>query len=479
MAKEFSVRSIRRLTADGHHNAFTGATWFRGALYVAFRQGDRHVCDQGRLIVLRSRDGGVHFDTVATVRGEFDTRDAHLYTDGDRRLYLTGIEDAPNRINHSGVAWSDDGLHWSAWTRYEGADRYVMWRPRCFGGRYYCAGWRPHHTSTCPLTGNTEFLSTDVAWFESADGVRWGKRLTIHEGDDKPNECSFDFRPDGSVALLMRREHAARTPLLCRSAPPYGVWEKAELDVPLHGPALWLVGEDIWISGRWYLNPYVTHVGVFKIVDDRPELQFVLPSGPGGDISYMGVARHPLNNRRFFLSYYSDHTACDDPAVCQWMHPDIYLADVSFTAEYLSEWEVSDVLVGASRQTATAGEAKGWEALNAYGEEEEGRTFLVYGFVDASRRIAGRSGVIFFRKDVEVGPIDAGLLHLGFDGPVKVRLNGETVYEAPGTNPAVPDQVTVPVAFRHGTNRLEIALDTNNGRACGIFARYEAAGPGN
>ncbi len=56
------VRSIRRLTSDSFHNAFTGAAWFQGALYVGYRQGDAHVCDQGRLVVQRSRDGGVHFD---------------------------------------------------------------------------------------------------------------------------------------------------------------------------------------------------------------------------------------------------------------------------------------------------------------------------------------------------------------------------------------------------------------------------------
>jgi len=472
--KEFTVRSIRRITADSQHNAFTGAQWFQGALYVAFRQGDRHVCQQGRLVVMRSRDGGVRFDKVAVLRGEFDTRDAHLYADGDRRLYLTGIEDSPDWKFYSGVAWTDDGLHWSGWNRVAGADKYVMWRPQCLDGRFFCAGFRAHDMTVSPKTGNPESESSDVTWFESDDGLHWEKRLIIHEGEDRPNESYFDFLPDGTVVMVIRRELESRKPLLLRSAPPYDTWNKVELDVALHGPALWLVGEDIWISGRWYLNPYVTHLAIFKIVDNKPDLQLVLPSGPGGEIAYMGVARHPLNKRRFALSYYSCHSACDDPAVCQWDHPDVYLADISFTAEFLSEWEVSDVLVDASHQTATVRQATGWQTLNAYGDEEILRTFFSYGFVDATQRIAGCSGVLFFRKDIEVGPIDAGLLHVGFDGPVIIRLNGEIIYEGPGTNPAFPDQVTVPVPFRHGTNSLEIALDTNGGKACGIFARYEA-----
>ena len=277
--------------------------------------------------------------------------------------------------------------------------------------------------------------------------------MTIHEGEDLPNESYFDFLPDGTVVMVTRRELKSRKPLLMRSAPPYRIWEKVELEVALHGPALWLVGEDIWISGRWYLNPYVTHVGIFRIVDNKPELQLVLASGPGGEIGYLGVARHPLNRRRFALSYYSCHMSGDDPAVRQWDHPDVYLADISFTAEYLSEWEVSDLMVGASHQNARAEQATGWEPLNAYSEEMAHQTFFEYGFVDAAERIDGRAGVMFFRRDVEVGPIDAGLLHLGYDGPVMVRLNDEVVHEADGTNPASPDQVTIPVTFWRGPQR--------------------------
>ncbi len=471
--KEFAVRSVRRLTDDANHNAFTGTVWFQDALYVTHRQGDRHIDQQGRVIVLRSRDEGVTFDKVAVLRGEFDTRDPHLYTDGNR-LYVSAIEDSPDWEFYSGVAWSDDGLHWTGWNRVEGADGYVMWRPQVFDGRFYCAGFRFHGIIETPGKPNFETEETDVAWFESADGLQWEKQCIIHEGEDLPNESYFDFYPDGSIAMIMRRGLESRKPLLLRSVPPYENWDKVELDVALHGPALWLVGEDIWISGRWYLSPHVTHVAIFKIVDNTPQLQLVLPSGYGGEIAYMGVARHPLNKRRFHLSYYSCHMSPADPAVCQWDHPDIYLVDISFTAEYLSEWEVSDLIVDGTHQNTTVEQATGWRPLQAYGEEMVHQTFFPYGFVEATPIIDKRDGVIFFRKDVEVGPIDAGLLHLGYDGNVVVRLNGGIVHEASGTNPAHSDEVTIPVAFRHGTNHLEIAMETNGGKACGIFARYEA-----
>lgn len=44
----------------------------------------------------------------------------------------------------------------------------------------------------------------------------------------------------------------------------------------------------------------------------------------------MGVARRPDNSRRFSLSFYSNAVANDDPALDQWIKPDIYVADVLF-----------------------------------------------------------------------------------------------------------------------------------------------------
>lgn len=450
---KFNVRSIRRLTADKNHNAFTGAAWFQGALYVAFRQGDAHVCTNGRLVVMRSRDNGVRFDTVAVIRGQFDTRDAHLYSDGGGRLFVAGFEATPDGPA-AGAASSDDGLHWSAWKRYSGADGYVMWRPRCRDGRFFCAGYTTKHYAK----------DWHVAWFESSDGYRWERRRIIHSGFDQPNESPFDFRDDGSIVMLMRRENARRRPLLLRSAPPYTKWDKVELNVKLAGPAIWLVGDDIWIAGRWFLGPNVTHLGVFKLTNDKPELHLVLPSGPGTDMSYMGVARHPDNRSRFALSYYSGHVAGDDPGICQWDHPDIYLADIVFQTEFIAKWQVSDLIEGAALSEEIAEQGTGWRSTKA-GD---------IGFVDATARISKRPGVIIFRTKIEAGPTGSARLCLGYDGNALARLNGKVIHEGSATNPALPDSAIVPVEFIHGVNLLEIALETRGGRACGVFARWEA-----
>jgi hypothetical protein len=52
-----------------------------------------------------------------------------------------------------------------------------------------------------------------------------------------------------------------------------------------------------------------------------------------------------------------------------------------------------------------------------------------------------------------------------------VWVNGEQVFTGPGTNPARPDEVAVYADFQPGANQLLIALDSNGGKAWGIYAR--------
>ncbi|MCX7805776.1 MAG: hypothetical protein N3A38_11385, partial [Planctomycetota bacterium] len=63
---------------------------------------------------------------------------------------------------------------------------------------------------------------------------------------------------------------------------------------------------------------------------------------------------------------------------------------------------------------------------------------------------------------------------LGYDGPVKAWLDGKEVFYDPnGTNPAKPDAARIPFDGKPGTHELLVALDSNGGRAWGIFLRFE------
>ncbi|MCM8816788.1 MAG: glycoside hydrolase [Candidatus Omnitrophica bacterium] len=462
------MKNIRRITNDDCHNAFTGACFFKGSLYVAYRQGAAHADPTGKIIVLRSDDEGKHFEIVATFRKSADARDSHLYSD-DNKLFVVGFEAGDQTASFT--AYTEDGRNWSQWQPMLGTDNFIMWRPRFYNGKYFCAGY-----------GEFEWRKTStVAWFESNDGIKWEKIYEIHKGKDMPTECFLDFKSDGTGVMLMRCDDKTKRPYLCTSKPPYRKWKKVRLDIPLHGPCLWLVKDEIWISGRWFLHPDIAHVGVFKVVKNKPKLRLVLPSGPGTDLSYIGVAKDPENPVRFWFSYYSGHTATDDPYVDQFSHPDIYLVEAVFSSgkeDFILDWMVSDlqdITLEDARLPDQDDKGLNWKKWHGYSEKDtkKGVPFSAVGFVDASRVIKKRKGVIFFSTKVEPGPIDKARLYLGYDGPVVVWFNGKKVFSGHGTNPAIADQSSVVVKPVHGTNTITIALDTNNGRAEGIFCRIK------
>jgi len=66
---------------------------------------------------------------------------------------------------------------------------------------------------------------------------------------------------------------------------------------------------------------------------------------------------------------------------------------------------------------------------------------------------------------------------LGYDGPVKVWLDGlERFHDPAGTNPASPVDAEVSLgAVAGGEHELLVALGNNGGNAWGIFLRLERA----
>ncbi|MCX7805110.1 MAG: sialate O-acetylesterase [Planctomycetota bacterium] len=96
----------------------------------------------------------------------------------------------------------------------------------------------------------------------------------------------------------------------------------------------------------------------------------------------------------------------------------------------------------------------------------------------------------FCDRHLEIGPAGACLvyfacrfkcaeamrlrIHLGYDGPVKMWVDGkEVLYDPAGTNPARPDDALIPVDAQAGEHEALVALDSNGGRAWGIYLRFE------
>lgn len=94
------------------------------------------------------------------------------------------------------------------------------------------------------------------------------------------------------------------------------------------------------------------------------------------------------------------------------------------------------------------------------------------GFCEIRNRHGGKHGVCYIRSDVFAPRAGISTLHYGADGPVKVWVNGKVVDCQPcATNPAVDGQYVVKAAWRKGMNTILFALNTNQGKAWGVFCR--------
>lgn len=82
--------------------------------------------------------------------------------------------------------------------------------------------------------------------------------------------------------------------------------------------------------------------------------------------------------------------------------------------------------------------------------------------------------LVYFRCRFRVAAAMQLIALLGYDGPVKVWCDGREMYDDPnGTNPAIIDDVRIKLAIGPGPHDLIVALGTNDGKAWGIYLRFE------
>jgi|GEM_PF-1383317 len=85
---------------------------------------------------------------------------------------------------------------------------------------------------------------------------------------------------------------------------------------------------------------------------------------------------------------------------------------------------------------------------------------------------APHSAIVFFGCGFSCAAAMRLNVCVGYDGPLKVWVDGIARFIDPrGTNPARPDKANIPVNVRAGAHQVLIALDSNHGKADGIFLR--------
>ncbi len=92
-------------------------------------------------------------------------------------------------------------------------------------------------------------------------------------------------------------------------------------------------------------------------------------------------------------------------------------------------------------------------------------------------KIAPQDALIWFAYEVSVPEKMKLSAQMGYDGPVKMWIDGKLKYQDPaGINPAAPTDACVAWKAAPGKHQVVVAMSSNNGQAWGIFFRLERLG---
>ncbi len=313
------LKWLKKVCADGRHNAFTGLTEFKGQYILAFRSGPRH----GRHGEFPDEPGGHQVRMTSangedwTVQGQtvfppppglpsetsMDSRDNYFLRAGDT-LYLYSFVAGPyDPVSEtflcpvaSTVQISRDGTTWTAPQRMvEGA---VLWKPIFWHGQFWCAGYR-----------RDTKVGRAIELYQSNDGIAWQRGAVIAPG----NECALLPLPDGTLRAIVRTNSIAEMTELWDSSSPFTEWRRvAVLPWTIQAPHVatvdgrtLLLGRDVPAAAADGKTKapchYRTKIWQLDGTEARPLLE--LPSL--GDTAYTGTAVRP--DGTLLVSYYSQH----------------------------------------------------------------------------------------------------------------------------------------------------------------------------
>lgn len=289
------LKTVRKIWDKAPHNAFTDLIRFKGDWYCAFREGESHVSDDGRLRVIRSSDGDGWSSVALMTWDGGDVRDAKLSVTADGQLMLSGAVRflKPKDGNtHQSVTWlSSDGENWS--------DPYAC--PTGLGTWRWSVTWHKGVAYSFGYSGKDKA----GCLYRSEDGKSWEavKDDVYPDADTYGNETSILFLEDDTACCLLRRDKGSCTGMLGKAQPPYTDWEWHDLGVRIGGPKMIALDNDRFVAGVRLYNDK-TRTSLCWIDPQNANLDEALTLPSGGDTSYPGLV---LRDDVLWVSYYSSH----------------------------------------------------------------------------------------------------------------------------------------------------------------------------
>jgi len=298
---EAELVDVAKIWDRAPHNAFTDLARWKGAFYCAFREGRGHVSADGKIRVLKSRDGTLWNSAALVALAGYDLRDAHLSVTPDNKLMLLGGA-APRKQDNQRVptgafvSFSKDGRHWT--------EPQVVIKP----GRWlWCVTWHQAKAYGVSYAAPEGMPYLDL--LTSSNGVSYEQHVAKLFGQGYPTEVTLRFDTDGTCYALVRRDRRGDEPssaLLGKSKPTYTQWQWHDLGADFNGfggPNLIRLPGGHWIgAGRMHDGGAHTALTYIDVKNGTMAKLLKLPSG--GDTSYPGLVWH---RKLLYVSYYSSH----------------------------------------------------------------------------------------------------------------------------------------------------------------------------
>ena len=281
---------VRKVFANGKHNAFTAMRRFQGNLWLAFRSGDAHNSPTADVLVLRSKDGK-DWQQAYTFDVAKDDRDPQMVVTGKRLfLYCPAMN---GKDCDTWLAYTDDGKTWSTPQKvYE--PQFILWKPCVHDGVFYAAAHKKDESSSGK--------GREVHFVKSVDGIKWEKVSTIRAGNWE-SETTLFFDDRHHATAFLRQKYGTPQAQLLEADPPYSSWASRAADVPhFSGHSVHTFRGVTYLLSR-SMGPGKSYGAIIYVFADGKLTPWCeLPAG--GDCAYLEAVEDGAN---MLVSYYSTH----------------------------------------------------------------------------------------------------------------------------------------------------------------------------
>ncbi len=287
---------VKKIWDKSSHDAFTDLIRFGEYWYCSFREANDHMSMDGKLRVIRSKNGK-RWSSVAFLKFKGgDIRDAK-FSIMNNELILNGcvrLNVSVDNYDTQSLSWSStDGKKWSKAFFCPSGLGTFRWSTTCHNNVAYSIGYTGKDKQGC--------------LYNSDDGKNWKvvKNNIFPFSNSYWNESSLVFLENGDLYALLRRDSQSYTSALGVSKFPYVEWSWSDLNVPIGGPKMiYMEKQNKFLAAVRLYGNQSARTSLCWIDYEKGDLKEVLTLPSGGDTSYAGMV---YEEDILWISYYSSH----------------------------------------------------------------------------------------------------------------------------------------------------------------------------